>query len=458
MKSYNISASQRLGGEKKLSAEQFERPFVGSLFALHALMFMLVAALVPAWITGDSSHYIELAQNLTRGRFGVFTPNGFEPEGIRSAAYPVFILICDLLPGATELNVVIVQGALYLIAVFLIWKLVGRTFGKGVSNTFLILLLGYPFIAYSSCFVSPEGPCIFLAASAAFVLDSALRKNHDYAGFATLGLLLGLATYFRSNLFPLPFFLALIFLAVHRKNRKAVLLVPLTAFLVMLPQMIYNYQNFRSLRPTTVYSGAETSLWMATWHARLSTDDLLKYRRNEMTPAVASSGMLEQMARLNRKIGVREDFFPINMAYYDSNATRARVSEEYGKAAVGNIAETPGVYLGSSFINMFRMWFSVYVAYGGFPVLLQYCLLLAGLFVFLFGLAGLGLLFKNPLYQASPFVLVAVGTIVFHSITLCWSHTEARYTIPARLFLTAFAAFALYKCLEFAANAWRKAV
>lgn len=416
---------------------------VFSLFALNAFVLIFIADAMPNWTTNDSPRYLELADNLAKGFFGLMTQKGFEIEGVRSFGYPVFILICQVFPGDDVLNVVVIQGILYLTSVFLVWKLIKQNFGSEISYIFLVVLLFYPFIAYQACVLSPEIPCLFLLSLAAFVLDFSLRKDFPRAGFAAAGLLLALPMYFRSNLFPLPFFLTLIFLFVYKKNRKAVLFLPLTAIFTTLPGIIYNYQNFNKIIPTPVFGGAQTSLWMATWHARLSTDLMLKYRRNEITPALASSGMLEQMAETNRKIGLDEDLFPINMGYYADNATRDRVQQEYGKAAVENIKETPGVYLQSSMINMFRMWFSAHLSNQGFSNLLRFYLLFTGFLVFLSGLVGLLLSIKNSVYTTSPFIVTVIGTIVFHSITLCWSHTEARYTIPARLFLLVFAAYAI---------------
>ncbi|MDQ3132930.1 MAG: glycosyltransferase family 39 protein [Acidobacteriota bacterium] len=412
------------------------------------IVLVFITASIPGGTTGDTARYTDLANNLAQGSFGLMTPSGFEPEGVRSFGYPIFILICQILPAGYDTNIIIVQGALYLISVFLIWKLIKENFGKEVSFIFLILLLFYPFIAYQSCTVSPENACIFLLALSAFVLDFSLRKNYARAGFAAAGFLLALSMYFRSNLLPLPFFLALIFIFVYKSNRKAVLFLPLAAILTVLPGGIYNYQNFNVITPTPVYGGAQASLWMATWHARLSTDTILKYRRSQITPSLASSRMLEQMAEANRKIGISEDRFPINMGYYDDNATRRRVQEEYGKAAVENILETPGIYLKSSLINVFRMWFSAHLSYQNFSILLRYYLLFVGFSVFLLGLFGLLLSIKNLADLSNPFVITAIGIIVFHSITLCWSHTEARYTIPARLFLLAFAAYAIAEFLK----------
>ena len=140
-----------------------ERPVIFSLFALHAIIFFLIAVSLRTWATGDTSHYIDLAQNLRDGHFGIFTANGFEPEGMRSAAYPIFILICDFLPGEAELDVVIVQGVLYLVSILLVWKLVRKAFGSGVSNTFLLLFGGVSIHCVRKLFRFAGSPVHFFA-------------------------------------------------------------------------------------------------------------------------------------------------------------------------------------------------------------------------------------------------------------------------------------------------------
>lgn len=424
----------------------FRRAFVFSLFALNILAFVFIAAMNPVWTTNDTPRYISLADNLANGYFGLATTNGLEAEGVRAFGYPIFILMCGVLPGSAELNVVTVQVILHLTSIFFIWKLVKQNLGNDASIIFLILPLFYPFIAYQASVLSPEIPCLFLLSLATFVLDFSKEKNFACARFAAAGLTLALAMYFRSNLFPLPFFLTLLFLFFYRKNRKvqkAVLFLPLAAILTMLPAVVYNYQNFNKITPTPVYGGAQTSLWMATWHARLSTETILKYRRSEPASVAAASDMLEQMAEVNRKIGVNEKLFPINMGDYADNATRERVQREYGKSAVENIKETPGVYLKSSLINTFRMWFSAHLSNQGFSRMLGYYLLFTGFFIFLSGFSGIFSALRNPPHRANLFVVIAAAIMVFHSVTLCWTHTEARYTIPARLFLLVFAAYAV---------------
>jgi hypothetical protein len=221
-----------------------------------------------------------------------------------------------------------------------------------------------------------------------------------------------------------------------------------TAILTLLPASIYNYRNFGKLTPTPVYGGAGISLWMSTWHARVSTETLIKYRRKiETTEQLKSSGMFEQMAEANRKSGVSEDFFPISMGYYKTNEIRARAQDEYLKAAIENVKTAPVTYFGSSLINVFRMWFSAYI-YENYPLPLRLYLLFIGFFAFLAGLIGILFAVRNYELAFSPFVVTALATMVFHSITLCWLHVEARYTIPARFFLLAFAAYGIFRFYE----------
>lgn len=136
------------------------------------------------------------------------------------------------------------------------------------------------------------------------------------------------------------------------------------------------------------------------------------------------------------------------MGYYADNETRENVQTEFGKAALENISETPFVYLKSCFLNIFRMWFSAHLAFQNYPRVLEIYLLFIGLTIFLSGFAGMFLSLKNALFHRQPFVIISASIIIFHSITLCWFHTEARYTIPARLFLIAFAAYFSFKIFE----------
>lgn len=433
--------------EKILPSFEFlvrsERLFIFLLFIFHALLFIIIASLTDPH-TGDTPRYYELAGDIYYIHFfGTTTPNGLEPEGIRLFGYPLFIIACSFLPGETDLNVIFAQGVLYLLSIFFVWKLIRKNFDKNAAIIFLCLLLFYPFIAYQSALLMPETVCLFLLTLAVYVLDFSPPKTFIGGRFLLAGFLLALTVYFRSNLLPLAIFLTVVCLFIFKQNRKAVLLLLLSAILTLLPAVIYNYQTFNKPSPVPVFGGAQTSLWMATWHARVSTDALIKYRRGEITPAFAASGMTEQMAEINRKIGVDEKIFPINMGYYLDNATREKVQTEYGKAALENISETPFVYLKSCFLNMFRMWFSAHLSSQNLPFVLEFYLLFVGVGILLFAIAGMILLLMNPLFRFQPFVIISASILIFHSLSLCWLHTEARYTIPARLFLIAFAAFAI---------------
>ncbi len=433
---------------------RIETPLVCLGFVLSLLVFVFITS-KESWLTGDSPRYLALADSLRQGYFGLFTERGFEPEGVRSFGYPTFILISQFLPGKSNASIIIVQGFLYLASIFFIWKLVKRNFGKEVSTIFLFLTAIYPFLAYNCSLISPECISVFLLALSAYILDSFCRRGHFYTGFVLTGFFLGVSVYFRSNLLALPFFITIFFLFFNKKNQKPILATALFAVLALLPATTYNYYYFNNLMPTPIYGGAATSLWMATWRAQVSTETFLKYsHQNEITPVLASSGIFEQVAETNRKIGIEENRFPFNMGYYPNNEIRSKVQTEYGKAAIENIKNAPFVYLQTCFMNVFRMWFSFHIP-ESIPFAQRFFLIFTGVLVFLAGLAGIIIAVKNPVYLTSPFVIFALGIILYHAITMCWLHVEARYTIPARLFLLSFASLAIFHIFELIKNVFK---
>jgi hypothetical protein len=69
--------------------------------------------------------------------------------------------------------------------------------------------------------------------------------------------------------------------------------------------------------------------------------------------------------------------------------------------------------------------------------------MLWGLLVLLLGICGGVLALRHEPGPSRLILFAAVGALLYFTFTLCWLHTEARYTIPVRLFLLVFAAYAL---------------
>src|SRR5262245_61069452 len=85
------------------------------------------------------------------------------------------------------------------------------------------------------------------------------------------------------------------------------------------------------------------------------------------------------------------------------------------------------------------MWFSAYFP-GRVPVMVGYGLLAEGILILIMGLGGAFITMRGYDERQKPALIVFTMTFLYFSLTLCWLHTEARYTIPARLPLLLFAA------------------
>jgi 4-amino-4-deoxy-L-arabinose transferase-like glycosyltransferase len=412
---------------------------VWTLFALHALVLLVLALNTKTWLTGDSKRYLALADALRHGHvYGLGSGAAFEPEAMRLPGYPLFVMACQALFHDSNASIILVQCLLFLISVWLVWRVALETLGQLTGLSFLVLSAVYPFVAYSACQISPEMPAVFLLALAFFLL---LRRTRT--GFAGAGACLAAAVYFRPNLLLLGPALALVcVLADRRLYRKALLLVVCNA-LPVLPWAIHNEMTFGVFTPTSVVRGSGISLFMATWQSRVNVSSLIEYGMNgRASQELESSGMLEQVRAVNRQVGVPADTVFVNMDVYPDNEKRMKAERLFTQTALANMLDWPGTYLLSSTKNMLRMWFSAYLpASLSSPARLG--LMLLGLLVLLLGICGVVLALRHEQESSRLIVFAAVGALLYFTFTLCWLHTEARYTIPVRLFLLVFAAYAL---------------
>jgi hypothetical protein len=137
----------------------------------------------------------------------------------------------------------------------------------------------------------------------------------------------------------------------------------------------------------------------------------------------------------------------VNMGNYPDNDKRRRAEKLFTTAAISNVKSWPGTYLLSSVRNMFRMWFSAYLP-ERFSPLMRLALVLEGLLALVLGIMGCALALRRVHGPHRLLVFASVGALLYFMGTLCWFHTEARYTIPVRLVLLSFAAYALKNVLE----------
>lgn len=421
------------------------RQSVRWLLLLHLLPLAALLIKTSPWITGDSARYLALAESISSGHGFSLENNGlFEPEGWRMPGYPLFIAICRAVTGGNNWGIVVGQSILFLLSVWLVWKVTTRVFGELTGLLFLLLSAGYPFVAYSAGQISPEIPCVFLLSLAFFLLSRGSAGD-----VALAALLIALSAYFRPNLLPLNAALMLAILISDSRAYKRVLIVAIVLVTTVTPWAVRNYSQFNVLTPLPVIRSTGNSLLLATWQSRISARSLIEYgMKGNITPEMATSGMLEQVGNLNRQIGVPESTVFVSPEAYPTNESKLKADTLFTQAALSNIRSWPLTYLKSSAVNALRMWFSANLP-GNIPPLIRFGLIAEGALILILGVAGAVQALLKANQTSKPVIYSCVAMLLYFSLTLCWLHTEARYTIPARLFLLMFAAYFISSIYSF---------
>lgn len=422
------------------------------LFLGHIFVAFLLCYLLNPWIHGDSKDYLLLADSLSQGYFGVNTIDGFQLEGLRLPAYPLIIYIYQSLFGKNFLGLIIIQAVLYLLSIFLIWRMLHKFFNPAIGFIFLAILLPYPFIAYTSCLILTEAWCLFLLTAIVYLLVN--FNNSRYETIATIGagLMLGVSFYFRPNLFPLSVAIFIAILVINRRNWKNALLFIALTWTIIFPYAIYNYIRFDKFTTIPVASNVGLSLLQATWQNRISVESFTAFASNDVVnQEITSSGMEEQFQKVysqTENAMIEANYSPIHKKIQYQILLNKFAREE----AVKNIKNDSANYLASSVKNMFRMWFATYnqsfesekLKVAGFDVM-RFLIMLPGIIMLLLGIVGClygGLKKISP--QAHGFSILATACLLDFTLTMCWLHTESRYTTPVRLFLVASAAIGCY--------------
>jgi len=411
------------------------------VFAVHLLPLAVLIVKTAPWMTGDSRRYIALSESLARGHgFGLgdnatYEPAVFEPEGWRLPGYPLFIAASRFVAGGNDWGIVLIQSALFLASVWLVYKTAVRVFGALTGLIFLVFSAAYPFVAYSAGQISPEAPVIFLVSLAFFLLSDPTTWRVALAAF-----LIGLSAYFRPNLLLLNFALAAALVLMSRHNYRKALLMALIAVILAFPWAARNYWLFGKFTPGPVIKGSGTVLLLATWQSRVSIPSLVEYGMNgNFTSEAKSSGMIDQVSSLNRQLGVPENTLFVSPEAYPGNQAKLKADELFADTAIANIKNYPLAYLKSCLINSLRMWFSAYFP-ERIPAVIRYGLLAEGVLVLVMGLGGIFVTMREGDQLQKPALILFIMMFLYFSATLCWLHTEARYTIPVRLLLLLFAA------------------
>jgi 4-amino-4-deoxy-L-arabinose transferase-like glycosyltransferase len=387
-------------------------------------------------MTSDSGRFIALSESLTQRReFGLVEESVYEPEGWRLPGYPLFIALSRMIAGGSNWGIVVAQSALFLASVWMIYKVAGRIFGAWTGFCFLTLSLIYPFVAYNVGQISAEIPVVFFVSLAFYALSEPTTARVAVAAASV-----ALSAYFRPNLSLLNVALAVGLLWLDRRNYRKALIMIAIAVVIAMPWAVRNYRVFGVFSPMPIIKGSGTSLLLATWQSRVSTRSLIEYgMTGNFTEETQRLGMADQIRNLNREIGVPEDSVMVSPEHYIGNRTKLIADAVFTKAALSNIKNFPGAYLKGCLTNAFRMWFSAFFPKRA-PALVGFGLLALGVLVLIFGLCGAAISIRDTTRQKRPALIFFLVIFLYFTSTLCWMHTEARYTIPARLILVLFAA------------------
>lgn len=403
---------------------------------------------------GDSSDYLNLAKGFESGQgFGILCDSGFQPESYRMPAYPLFLTIIKSLFGESLLAIIIIQSLLFLASVYFVWQITVKFFGERTGIIFLTLSLFYPFAAMYAVVILSEIIAIFFISLAFFLLS----KERAYYLFFS-GIAFGLAFYSRPNLLFLSIFITVLCFVLFKLKQPKYFLIALATILTIIPFCFYNYQHFGKFTPTPVaVQKPGTSLFLATWQSKVSMPTLVEFGgKGNFTDEARAAGLSEQVEniqnQLRQRLGSTEkdgtiknySFGPAGCADFNEKVI---VQETLYNAAIENIKSNPLEYLISSLYNAFRMWFTAFSS-GGASKFIETALMFEGILILALALMGIIIALFNHSSLKNKLYITLIAALFYHSATLCWLHTEARYTIPVRLFLLIFAAYAINEIIN----------
>lgn len=422
----------------------------GLLWAALAAQALLATRATQPWRAGDTATYLSLAGNLARGCFGILRSGICEPDALRPPGYP--LIVAALVHGvALPLRAVaLVQVGLYLLSIFLMERLLARLRISAIP--LLVAAIIYPFGAIYSAPVMTEAWATVAISALAFLICA---EDQTSVRAIAVGLICGVAALIRSDLLLLPLLVsALIYLRQRSSNdpRQALgrALMPIAAAALLLsPYIIWNARHFGKPSPAPVASAVGNTLYLAVWQSRLSHEDLEPMYRQEITSAVAASGLVPEMARLNGAIGAPPMTMPFNPAAYSGPQQQIASSQIFGQAAMERIKAAPARYAAHVAANLWLLWnTSVYPP--ALPDLVRLALRIISALIFVGGMAGLLIALRSTRLRRE--LLPAAALLLYLPAIHIWLHTEARYTAAARPLLLLFVAV----LVSFVTSMWRE--
>ncbi len=190
------------------------------LFALVARLYIAFGTGL-AWFSVDSVNYINQANELLAGRFGLYFPNG----------YPVIIALLTLITGSehSDISLIILNIFLSICSVYIFWLTCKRNLGASIFSLLAVLLFAfYPNQLNYVRLILTEVPALF------FLMLSFYFLGKESLSPAALSI--GIAATIKTALIPIILFFAiyLLYKMSYAKGLKylGLAMIPLSAMMI----------------------------------------------------------------------------------------------------------------------------------------------------------------------------------------------------------------------------------
>ncbi len=254
--------------------------------------------------------------------------NSMAPEVFRTPGYPAFLCGLEKLGFDSDYSVVLVQYLLFLLTVFVIWKLSNKLYGEKLSFRLTVLMLLTPGgLVYSLTLYSE---ILFLLLFCLALLCSFMyAKNASSIVLLISAVAFAMSFYIKPSVLYLPFIIASLFIVLGRKtgsNSFTRLTLFLSIFLLGIsPWLLRNYHHYQA-----PYISGQMSNMLAIYH--------LPSVRNE-TSGIGESDARHQIRKEVDKIILETE---VSSKHYLDNVQIFNLQQDY---ALNELRQYPWVYL-----------------------------------------------------------------------------------------------------------------
>lgn len=249
-----------------------------------ALLARLSLAMLPVRLAGDAAErYDPMARNLIAGRgFSKATEPPYIAATSDPPGYPVFVAAIYALTGGSLRAVVILQIALELATLFLVYSICIR-WGLSMRGRWAALLFGAlcPFLPLFSAQIYTEVLATFLLTLTLYLLARSVADRSLKWWFA-VGLTSGVGLLVRPDLLPAILLASIVAVSVHRSSESLVIsrrlrlgravgracITGAVCLAVLFPWTLRNYQLTNEVRPfgdIAAQSREAYPRWLSTW-------------------------------------------------------------------------------------------------------------------------------------------------------------------------------------------------